>query len=335
MTDMLSNERDYLQLLKDVVDDIAETRLRVTQGANAELVRLYWRIGKEVESKATWGSKFVETLSHDLRTAFPGIKGFSVRNLKYMAKFARETSEQLCNSCCTIPWGTIMSVLDKTDPGERREWYLSQCLENGWSRSVLLHQFELGLYERQVSPSKVNNFQATLPSPRSDMVREQQKDPYIFDFITARQDATERDIEREMIKNVTKLLLELGKGFAFLGNQYHLTVNGDDYYIDLLFYNTRLRCYVVVELKNTAFKPEYVGKLNFYLTAVDELLRGEFDNPTVGLLLCSEKNNVVAEWSLRDVEKPIGVSEYQLSDVLPSVDDLKTRVLGAGGDRNE
>lgn len=143
MTDMLSNERDYLQLLKDVVDDIAETRLRVTQGANAELVRLYWRIGKEVESKATWGSKFVETLSHDLRTAFPGIKGFSVRNLKYMAKFARETSEQLCNSCCTIPWGTIMSVLDKTDPGERREWYLSQCLENGWSRSVLLHQFEL------------------------------------------------------------------------------------------------------------------------------------------------------------------------------------------------
>lgn len=143
MTDMLSNERDYLQLLKDVVDDIAETRLRVTQGANAELVRLYWHIGKEVESKATWGSKFVETLSHDLRTAFPGIKGFSVRNLKYMAKFARETSEQLCNSCCTIPWGTIMSVLDKTDPGERREWYLGQCLENGWSRSVLLHQFEL------------------------------------------------------------------------------------------------------------------------------------------------------------------------------------------------
>ena len=142
MTDMLSNERDYLQLLKDVVDDIAETRLRVTQGANAELVRLYWRIGKKAESKATWGSKFVETLSHDLRTAFPGIKGFSVRNLKYMVKFARETSEQLCNSCCTIPWGTIMSVLDKTDPGERREWYLSQCLENGWSRSVLLHQFE-------------------------------------------------------------------------------------------------------------------------------------------------------------------------------------------------
>ena len=162
-------------------------------------MRLYWRIGKEAESKATWGSKFVETLSHDLRTAFPGIKGFSVRNLKYMVKFARETSEQLCNSCCTIPWGTIMSVLDKTDPGERREWYLSQCLENGWSRSVLLHQFELG------------------------------------------------------------------KGFAFLGNQYHLTVNGDDYYIDLLFYNTRLRCYVVVELKNTAFKPEYVGKLNFYV----------------------------------------------------------------------
>lgn len=264
MTDMPSNERDYLQLLKDVVDDIAETRLRVMQGANAELVRLYWRIGKEVESRATWGSKFVETLSHDLRTAFPGIKGFSVRNLKYMAKFAREMSEQLCSSCCTIPWGTIMSVLDKTDPGERREWYLSQCLENGWSRSVLLCQIELGLYERPA-----------------------------------------------------------------------LTVNGDDYYIDPLFYNTRLRCYVVVELKNTAFKPEYVGKLNFYLTAVNELLRGEFDNPTVGLLLCSEKNNVVAEWSLRDVEKPIGVSEYQLSDVLPSVDGLKTRVLGTGGGRNE
>lgn len=335
MSDLMNNESEYLRLFDQITEDIAETRLRVTMGANSEVVRMYWRIGREIDVRATWGSKFIDTLSRDIRMAFPGTKGFSVRNLKYMAKFARETSEELCNSCCTIPWGTITHLMDKTEPGERREWYMSKCLENGWSRAVLMHQIELRLYERQALPSKVNNFAKSLPSPQSDMAREQQKDPYVFDFITARQDATEHEIEQEMVKNVTKLLLELGTGFAFLGNQYHLEVDGLDFYLDLLFYNTRLRCYVVVEVKNAKFEPEHVGKLNFYLTAVDELLRGEYDNPSVGLLLCREKNDVVAEWSLRNVEKPIGVSEYHLSDVLPSIEDIRRRVLrkvGGGAD---
>lgn len=329
MSNMMSNDDRYLALFKQIADDIAATRLRVTAEANSEVVRMYWRTGLEINARATWGNKFIDTLSHDIRTAFPSIKGFSARNLKYMAKFARETSEELCNSCCTIPWGTITHLMDKVEPGERREWYLCKCLEYGWSRSVLMHQIELGLYERQALSDKMNNFGATLPSPQSDMAREQQKDPYVFDFITARQDATEHDVEQEMVKNVTKLLLELGTGFAFLGNQYHLEVGDEDFYIDLLFYNTRLRCYVVVELKNDKFKPEHVGKLNFYLTAVDELLRGEYDNPSVGLLLCRQKNDVVAEWSLRDMEKPMGVSERHLSDVLPSVEDIQSRVLGA------
>lgn len=335
MSSLMSNGGEYLQLFKYVADDIADTRLRVTQGANAEIVRMYWRIGREIDARATWGSKFIESLSHDIRTAFPGIKGFSVRNLKYMAKFARETDEELCNSCCTIPWGTIMHVMDKVEPGARREWYLSKCLENGWSRSVLMHQIELGLYERQALPDKVNNFASSLPSPQSDMALEQQKDPYIFDFITARQDATERDIEQAMVSNVTKLLLELGTGFAFMGNQYHLVVADEDFYLDLLFYNTLLRCYVVVEIKNAEFKPEYIGKLNFYLTAVDEQLKGAYDNPTVGLLLCKEKNDVVAEWSLRDVEKPIGVSEYRLADVLPSSEDIRSRVFAFTGEADD
>lgn len=326
-TGLLANSADYLDLREHVLGDIQATRQRVVSSANGELILLYWRTGHELNRKRDYGSGYIDTLSHDIRTAFPGIKGFSSRNLRYMAKMAREMSYEFCSSCCKIPWGTIMSVLDKTRPGARRDWYLRKCWENGWSRSVLMHQVELGLYERQALPDKVNNFDSALPSPQSDLVREQQKDPYIFDFITARQDATERDIEREMVHNVTKLLLELGTGFAFMGNQYHMEVASEDFYLDLLFYNTLLRCYVVVEIKNAEFKPEHIGKLNFYLTAVDEQLKGKYDNPTVGLLLCKEKNDVVVEWSLRDMEKPIGVSEYRLADVLPSSEDIRSRVF--------
>lgn len=334
--DTLANNSDYTELRDRVIGDIQVTRQRVMSKANGEIVLLYWRTGNELNKRRDYGTRYIDTLARDVRIAFPDIKGFSSRNLRYMAKLAREMSYEYCSSCCNIPWGSIMLAMDRTEPGEKREWYLSKCLENGWSRSVLMHQIELGLYERQALPNKVNNFGATLPSPQSDMAREQQKDPYVFDFITARQDATEHDIEQEMVKNVTRLLLELGTGFAFLGSQYHLEVDGEDFYIDLLFYNTRLRCYVVVELKNDKFKPEHVGKLNFYLTAVDELLRGEYDNPSVGLLLCRQKNDVVAEWSLRDMEKPMGVSEYHLCDVLPSAKDIQSRIIGAAeGEGNE
>jgi predicted nuclease of restriction endonuclease-like (RecB) superfamily len=331
---MLANSNEYMDVLERAKREIAESRQRAVTSANAELVLLYWRIGALVNERSEWGSGFVESLSRDIRAAFPGLKGFSVRSLKYMAKFAREVNLELCNSCCTIPWGHITQLLDKTKPGPAREWYVDATIENGWSRAVLVHQIESKLYERQVLAGKVDNFKRTLPAPESELAQQALKDPYIFDFITARQGAVEREVEERMMENLTGLLLELGTGFAFMGRQHHLVVGGQDFYIDLLFYNVKLRSYIVVELKNAPFKPEFVGKLNFYLSAVDDLLCGEHDNPSIGLLLCKTKNNVVAEYSLRDVEKPIGVSEYRLADVLPegfagllpSAEDIEKRL---------
>lgn len=331
---MLANSDEYMDVLERAKREIAESRQRAVTSVNAELVLLYWRIGALVNERSEWGSGFVESLSRDIRAAFPGLKGFSVRSLKYMAKFAREVNLELCNSCCTIPWGHITQLLDKTKPGPAREWYVDATMENGWSRAVLVHQIESKLYERQVLAGKVDNFKRTLPAPESELAQQALKDPYIFDFITARQGAVEREVEERMMENLTGLLLELGTGFAFMGRQHHLVVGGQDFYIDLLFYNVKLRSYIVVELKNAPFKPEFVGKLNFYLSAVDDLQCGEHDNPSIGLLLCKTKNNVVAEYSLRDVEKPIGVSEYRLADVLPegfadllpSAEDIEKRL---------
>ena len=208
------------------------------------------------------------------------------------------------------------------------------CQKNGWSRSVLIHQIESGLYQRQVLADKVSNFERRLPSPQSELAVQTMKDPYIFDFIPFQEDMVERDIEQALVRDVTKLLLELGTGFAFLGNQYHLNVGGDDFYIDLLFYNLNLRCYVVIELKTGEFKPEYAGQLNFYLSAVDGILKQEQDNPSIGLLLCKSKNDLVAEYSLKDMSKPIGVSAYQVTSILPeelgkqlpSIEDIQKRI---------
>lgn len=314
---MLANNDDYGDAVARIKSEITESRNRVVQSANTELIRLYWKVGRVIDDKAIWGDKLLDTLSRDIRMAFPGIKGFSVRSMKYMVKFAREVNDQLCSSCCTIPWGHTMYLLDKTKPGAEREWYVQATIENGWSRAVLVHQIETKLYERQMLAGKVSNFERTLPPPESELAQQVLKDPYIFDFITARQGAVEREVEDRMMENLTRLLLELGTGFAFVGRQYHLAVGEQDFYIDLLFYNIRLRSYVVVELKNAAFKPEFAGKLNFYLSAVDDLLRTEHDNHSIGLLLCKTKDNVVAEYALRDINKPMGVSEYRLAEVLP------------------
>lgn len=331
---MLANSDEYMDVLERAKREIAESRQRAVTSTNAELVFLYWRIGTLANERSEWGNGFVESLSRDIRAAFPGLKGFSVRSLKYMAKFAREVNLELCNSCCTIPWGHITQLLDKTKPGPEREWYVNATIENGWSRAVLVHQIESKLYKRQVLAGKVDNFERTLPAPESELAQQALKDPYIFDFITARQGAVEHEVEERMMENLTGLLLELGTGFAFMGRRYHLVAGGQDFYIDLLFYNVKLRSCIVVELKNAPFKPEFVGKLNFYLSAVDDLLCSEHDNPSIGLLLCKTKDNVVAEYSLRDVEKPIGVSEYRLADVLPegfadllpSAEDIEKRL---------
>lgn len=331
---MLANTPDYLRTFNQIKDDIAQTQVASVAQVSANLVWMYWRIGGILNERSEWGNKFVQSLSHDIREAFPGIKGFSVRSLQYMAKFAREVDFELCSSYCTIPWGHIMKLLDKTEPGPKRDWYVGAVAENGWSQAVLDHQIDLHAYERQMKEGKVSNFLRTLPEPQSELAQQALKDPYIFDFITAEQGREERDIEQAMVDNVTSLLLELGTGFALVGRQYHLVVGNSDFYIDLLFYNIKLHCYVVIELKNSDFKPEFTGQLGFYVAAVDGELRGEGDGPTVGLLLCKTKDDTVAEYSLRSTNAPIGISEYCMGDelpeeyarVLPSPEDLIARI---------
>lgn len=333
---MLTNDFEYIKVLENIKKEIVTAQYKASVQVNVELLLLYHDIGRIINSHKEWGNRFIENLSNDIKLAFPSVKGYSVRNLKYMSKFAETYSDKefVQQVVAQIPWGHNLIILDKIDNMVERVWYLKNIIKNGWSRNVLIHQIESGLYQRQVLANKVSNFENRLPSPQSELAVQTMKDPYVFDFIQIREEMVERDIEQALIKDVTKLLLELGTGFAFLGNQYHLNIGGEDFYVDLLFYNLNLRCYVVIELKTGEFKPEYVGQLNFYLSAVDSVLKKELDNSTIGLLLCKTKNNLVAEYSLKDISKPIGVSEYKITDnlpdefekQLPSIEDIQSRI---------
>lgn len=333
---MLMNSNEYLETIETIKQEIRLAQYQATVSVNRELLLLYHSIGEVINAHKTWGSKFIENLSADIKLSFPDAKGYSVRNLKYMAKFALLYPDKqfVQTVSAQIPWSHNVAIMDKVSDPEQRLWYIAKTAENGWSHSVLVHQIESGLYQRQAIAEKVSNFERRLPAPQSELAVQTMKDPYIFDFIPFKEDMVERDIEKALVQDVTKLLLELGTGFAFLGNQYHLNVGGDDFYIDLLFYNLNLRCYVVIELKTGEFKPEYAGQLNFYLSAVDGLMKQVQDNPTIGLLLCKSKNNLVAEYSLKDMSKPIGVSEYRVTSALPaelekqlpSVEDIQKRI---------
>ena len=333
---MLMNSSDYLATVDLVMQEIKSAQYHAAVHVNTTLILLYHSIGRIINEHKTWGNKFIENLAADIRREFPGSKGYSVRNLKYMAKFAQTYPdlEFVQTVSAQIPWSHNVAILDKVKNQEERIWYIQKATENGWSHSVLVHQIESGLYQRQALANKVSNFERRLPSPQSELAVQTMKDPYIFDFIPFKEDMVERDIEQALVRDVTKLLLELGTGFAFLGNQYHLNVGSDDFYIDLLFYNLNLRCYVVIELKTGEFKPEYAGQLNFYLSAVDAILKKEQDAPSIGLLLCKSKNDLVAEYSLKDMSKPIGVSAYQITSnlpkelekQLPSVEDIQSRI---------
>ncbi|WP_295159093.1 PDDEXK nuclease domain-containing protein [Selenomonas sp. AE3005] len=333
---MLINQADYLDTIHEIKATIKKAQYKATLKVNSELLLLYYHIGQAINRHKVWGNKFIENLSRDLRLEYPDAKGYSVRNLKYMAKFAETypDKEFVQQVVAQIPWGHNVVIMDKVLTEDERTWYLKACAENGWSRNVLVHQIESNLYARQATADKISNFENRLPAQQSELATQMMKDPYIFDFIPFKADMLERDIEKAMVTDVTKLLLELGAGFAFLGNQYHLNVGGEDFYLDLLFYNLKLRCYVVIELKTGDFKPEYAGKLNFYLSAVDNILKTEQDAPTIGLLLCKSKNDLIAEYALRDINKPIGVSEYRITDEipekfrqqLPSIEDIKNRI---------
>ncbi len=333
---LLMDDSEYLKTIEAIKQDIKVAQYKAVLSVNSTLVLLYYHIGQVINEYKSWGNKFVDNLSRDIKMEFPTAKGYSVRNLKYMAKLATVFPDNVIvqEVLAQLPWYQNITLLDKIKDRDIHIWYARKAIENAWSRNVLVHQIESKLYERQVLADKVSNFDHRLPAPQSELAQQTMKDPYIFDFITFKEDMIERDIEEALVKNVTRLLLELGKGFAFLGNQYHLNVGGDDFYIDLLFYNLNLRCYVVIELKTGAFKPEYAGQLNFYLSAVDGMLKKEIDNPSIGLLLCKSKNDLVAEYSLKDMSKPIGVSEYrvtsdlpeELKEQLPSIEDIQTRM---------
>lgn len=311
----------YPDWLNDLKGRIHTAQQRASLAVNRELVLLYWQIGNDIltrQAEQGWGTKVIDRLARDLRAAFPKMKGFSPRNLKYMRSFAEAwpDSEFVQGVLAQLPWYHQLALLDKLPGPETRRWYIYQAIEHNWSRNTLVMHIENRLLER--SGKAVSNFETLLPKPQSDLARESLKGPYRFDFLSLALNAQERDIENALIKHVTDFLLELGAGFAFVGQQVLLDVGGDEFFVDLLFYHLKLRCYVVIELKAGKFKPEHLGKLSFYLAAVDAQLKHPQDGPTIGLLLCKSKNEVVAEYALRDNNRPIGVAEYQLVESLPA-----------------
>jgi predicted nuclease of restriction endonuclease-like (RecB) superfamily len=313
----------YEELLGQLKERIRSAQLRAALAVNRELVVLYWQIGRDILTRQEhegWGTKVIDRLAGDLRRAYPDMTGLSPRNLKYMRAFAEAWPEEAIvqQLAAQIPWFHNCILLDKVKDREERTWYIGKTIENGWSRNVLVHWIESDLYERQ--GKAWTNFEKTLPPPQSDLARETLKDPYKFEFLSITGDAEERALQKGLLEHIQQFLIELGAGFAFVGQQYPLEVGGEDFFIDLLFYHLKLRCYVVIELKTTAFKPEYAGKMNFYLSAVDDLLRHPDDKPSIGIILCKAKNHVVAEYALRDLAKPVGVSSYitKLVEALPA-----------------
>ncbi len=310
----------YADWLVQLKIEIAQSRQRAVLAVNAGLIGLYARIGHDIldrQQRLGWGAKVIDRLARDLRADFPDMRGFSSRNLKYMAYFAEHCPDGQFGQqpAAQLPWFHIVTLLTHLQEPEARAWYAGQAAQQGWSRATLEVNIRDRLLQRQ--GAAVTNFEARLPSPHSALAQETLKDPYLFDFLGLGNDAHEREIETGLVRHITQFLLELGAGFAFVGRQYRLEVDGDEFFIDLLFYHTRLKCYVVVEIKATAFKPEHAGQLNFYLAAVDAQVRSADDKPTIGLLLCKQQKRLVAEYALSGIEKPIGVAEYQLLRDLP------------------
>ena len=314
------NPEKYAALVASLKQRIHAARLRASLSVNQELIHLYWGIGRDIltrQQEDGWGARVIERIAADLRRDFPEMTGLSARNLGYMKAFAEAypDSDFLQQVVAKLPWGHNVRLLEAVkDPAERK-WYAQQSIEHGWSRNVLVHQIEGGLFQRQ--GKAVTNFSRTLPAEQSELAQQLIKDPYNFEFLSLGADMLERELERGLLEHLRSTILELGKGFAFVGSQYHLEVGGQDYYLDLLFYHLRLRCFVVIDLKIEEFKPEFAGKMNFYLSAVDDQLRHHSDASTIGIILCKGRNEVVVEYALRESNRPMGVAAYKLSSALP------------------
>lgn len=320
MSNLLTLPENYDDFLKALKERIRSAQLRAALAVNQELILLYWQIGRDIllkEQEQGWGAKVVARLASDLKREFPEMKGFSARNLRYMKSFAEAYPDEaiLQQAAAKIPWFHNCILLEKVKEAEERIWYIQQTVVHGWSRTMLTHYIDSGLYRRQGAAT--TNFLQTLSQPQSDLAQQLLRDPYNFDFLSLGDDAQERDLENALVNHIRDFLLELGTGFAFVGSQYPLQVSGKEFRIDLLFYHFRLHCFVVIDLKTVEFEPEFSGKMNFYVSAVDDLLRQEGDQPTIGMILCKTQDKTIVEYSLRDMNKPIGVSSYQLQDALP------------------
>jgi predicted nuclease of restriction endonuclease-like (RecB) superfamily len=354
---------NYASLLTDIKQRVRRAQTRAVLAVNAELIRLYWEIGALIDSRQKtegWGAGVIPRLARDLHNELPEEKGFSERNIKRMLAFYREypylqfvpqpvaqtESDPKVAQAATlftpgliqsVPWGHHIELMAKVKDLTARHWYMQATLDNGWSRNILLIQIETDAHRRQGRAT--SNFAERLPPPESDLVQQTLKDPYLFDFLTLESGFHERELETGLVAHLEKFLLELGQGFAFVGRQYHLDIGDQDFYIDLLFYHLKLRCYVVIDLKRGSFKPEYAGKMNFYCNVVDDQLRHETDKPTIGLILCQEPNRVLAEYALRGVDKPIGVSSFELTRALPesletslpSIEQIERELEGESG----
>lgn len=343
MPDTPSLPSDYAEFLQAIKQQVRTAQIRALVRVNTELISLYWQIGINIierQSKEGWGTGVMQQLSRDLHAAFPQMKGFSVRNLGYMKSFALAYPDEaiLQQPAAKLPWYHHCVLLEKVKDEKERMWYMHKSAENGWSRNILVLQIETDLYHR--SGKAITNFGSSIPELNSDLAQDVLKDPYVFDFITTSDETKERHIQSALLAHIEHFLLELGVGFTFVGSNYHLAVGDEDFYLDLLFYHIRLRRYVVIELKTGTFKPEYAGKLNFYLTAVDEQLKQPEDNSTIGIILCKSKNKTTAEYALRDIQKPIGVASYtttqlpaSLKGQLPDIKELELsieRIQGKG-----
>jgi len=340
MNKSLITDKDYYLFINDIKSRIKKSQIKAAVSVNQALLNLYWDMAAQIVEKqkhTSWGDGFLKQLSKDLQSEFPDIKGFSLRNLKYMRQwFLFWSQDSLIGQqlVAQIPWGHNLIIMSKTQNHDQALFYVQKTIQNNWSRAVLAHHIESDLYARD--GKAITNFQTTLPEPQSDLARQTLKDPYNFDFLTIREKHDEKELEDALVNHVTKFLLELGVGFSYIGRQQKLEVGSDDFFIDLLFYHVKLHCDVVIELKAVKFKPEFAGKLNFYVSAVDGILKSEQDNPTIGILICKSKNDTVVEYALKDIHKPIGVSEYiitrslpdEFKSSLPSIQEIEAELEG-------
>ncbi|ERT43235.1 MULTISPECIES: PDDEXK nuclease domain-containing protein [Fusobacterium] len=342
-----TNDKEYKKFLIELKEKVKNSQLKAAVKVNYELLNLYWELGKKITEKQkeySWGDSFISNLSNDLKKEFPDMKGFSVQNLKNIRYWYLFYAEYLIglqpvsqlkkieNKIKSIPWGHNQRIMYKCKSVREAIFYVEKTIENGWSRTILEHQIDSKLYERL--GSAISNFDSRLPKVQSELAKQTIKDPYNFDFLTLRDKYDERELEDALVKQITSFLLELGTGFSYIGRQVHLKVGDSDFYIDLLFYHVKLHCYVVVELKTEKFKPDFAGQLNFYVTAVNRDLKSQEDNQTIGILICKDKDNVVAEYSLANISQPIGISKYEISKLLekeyksslPSIEEIEQSI---------